>query len=778
MSDIDFRGIAADLTRSADAVCRYLLPGGRRAGKEYIAPGGRSLSINLIKGNWKDFAGEGGADLINLWARERGCSNSEAALRADAWLRTGNEESFERNRPADRDDYRVRVGVPAPPAPQIEPLSEGEVDPYWWTKMTGSPTKVWRYDTVDGEPWAEVYRFDHPGVPGLKAVRPWDPKEQTWQVPKIAAHEKRPLYGLADILAAPHNQPIVITEGEKACDAVRELGVLATTNLGGAAALEMTDWTVLAGRNVIHWRDKDTAGRTQAHKLLDLLRAAEVASCRIVEHPRSAPAGHDAADYPEEERRALLEQAQHSRPVITSRPRLTLADWTSVRYAGAAPPRRYLVDGVIPIGCVSVIAGMGGLGKGLIALNLAYQVAFRAGAGGGMNFSGSGEAWVLGRRVLEGGAAVILAGEDDQGELHNRLSEMDPEGLREKRPGRLFLVPLPNAGGNYPLVRQSGKGTELTEELARLRDELASIPDLRLVILDPLSRFAAADVERNVDASQMLMGALGSIAAELGIAMIIMHHMVKPKTAKELVIKDKAGAREAIRGTGAIVDGSRLTYAFWPETDKSVVLEALSRVGQQVEGDEWRTAIVYGAVVKSNMPHDQQTRGFRRAKSGLLVYDPAIPTPDSPAEPESRATPPWAETFATALDVAARAGWPYSQTSIKKEAASHLPHPFSGWAQNVLAEAAEVCVSLGLLAHYRVGQATHYAKPGAGILTKSQDESRAKQAMAEHFQGSLDDVSWMETIGSVKKWRKAAALPEEKPDQPKRKRRGEHGARR
>jgi hypothetical protein len=86
---IDFDRINAQALISLEAVCRRLLPGGRRDGHEYLALNPRrrdrrlgSFRINLANGRWADFAladkSARGGDPISLVAYVLNISQSEA----------------------------------------------------------------------------------------------------------------------------------------------------------------------------------------------------------------------------------------------------------------------------------------------------------------------------------------------------------------------------------------------------------------------------------------------------------------------------------------------------------------------------------------------------------------------------------------------------------------------------------------------------------------------------------------------------------------------------
>ena len=74
------------------ALLESWLPGGRTQGSEFVAGDlsgapGRSLSVNIDSGVWRDFAGDvGGSDPISLYAAIRVISQADAArASSDDW---------------------------------------------------------------------------------------------------------------------------------------------------------------------------------------------------------------------------------------------------------------------------------------------------------------------------------------------------------------------------------------------------------------------------------------------------------------------------------------------------------------------------------------------------------------------------------------------------------------------------------------------------------------------------------------------------------------------
>jgi hypothetical protein len=77
-----------------------------------------------------------------------------------------------------------------------------------------------------------------------------------------------PLYRLPEIINA---STVVVVEGEKACDALWGIGIVATTTPGGALRASQCDLTPLDGKQVILWPDHDDKGRQHMAEIQRLL---------------------------------------------------------------------------------------------------------------------------------------------------------------------------------------------------------------------------------------------------------------------------------------------------------------------------------------------------------------------------------------------------------------------------------------------------------------------------------------------------------------------------
>ena len=307
------------------------------------------------------------------------------------------------------------------------------------------------------------------------------------------------------------------------------------------------------------------------------------------------------------------EHAVDDKPV----PGIDLLQWTADRYAGEARPISWLCRGTIPLGIAALIAAMGGLGKSYLALDLALQIA--AGVAGLEQ-----PRKILGGRIAIEGTAVVITAEDSFDAVHRRLNRIDPEARRLRRPKRLIVLPLPDAGGPRPLIATNGKTLARTPFFDHLKRQLVQLPELRLVVIDPLQAFVLADVNADPAAAQFLWSAMAELATATGATILLTHHMRKDGM---LRIADGDDAREAIRGTTALVDGARLAYALWKLDD-----EAARPICNTVQIPFERGRIVRGAVVKANDEADHNAHTYARAESGLLVQLEAEPDGGTPEQ--------------------------------------------------------------------------------------------------------------------------------------------------
>ncbi len=162
--------------------------------------------------------------------------------------------------------------------------------------------RVFIYRDEAGRMVGAVLRYNLPDGRKMTPTATWceaDGMPPRWV--DLPFPEPRPLYGL-DLLAARPDAPVLVVEGEKACDAARALlpELVCVTSPGGSNGTRRVDWSPLAGRDVRIWPDADDAGAKYARaiaedgpggRILDLSGLAEAIGGQL-------PKGFDAADVP------------------------------------------------------------------------------------------------------------------------------------------------------------------------------------------------------------------------------------------------------------------------------------------------------------------------------------------------------------------------------------------------------------------------------------------------------------------------------------------------
>lgn len=119
-------------------------------------------------------------------------------------------------------------------------------------------TKLYQYRDTDGEVVAEKGRFE--SLEG-KSFKWRKPGVDGWPSPSGIVLAELPLYGAERISSDPIS-PVYFVEGEKACEACWEQGLMAVTHGGGAGTKDFgKSLEVLKDRDVYLWADNDAPGR-------------------------------------------------------------------------------------------------------------------------------------------------------------------------------------------------------------------------------------------------------------------------------------------------------------------------------------------------------------------------------------------------------------------------------------------------------------------------------------------------------------------------------------
>jgi len=155
----------------------------------------------------------------------------------------------------------------------------------------GKRSGLWTYHNASGEPVGAVVRWDRPD--GSKDIRPVSRRSDgLWYIG--AMPEPRLLYRLPDLSDA---EIVFVCEGEKAADAAKSLGLTSTTSSGGANAAGKTDWSPLAGKQVIILPDADEPGERYAEEVIRLLSSlTPTPTIKVIRLP-GLPAGGDIVEW-------------------------------------------------------------------------------------------------------------------------------------------------------------------------------------------------------------------------------------------------------------------------------------------------------------------------------------------------------------------------------------------------------------------------------------------------------------------------------------------------
>ena len=256
------------------------------------------------------------------------------------------------------------------------------------------------------------------------------------------------------------------------------------------------------------------------------------------------------------------------------------------------PERRYLLDwvdgetgeaeGLFPRGRVGLLAAPGGVGKSFALIDLAVAIAT------GGDWLG---AFPVGAHAA--GRVLLAMGEEDEEEIRRRLwaamkAHDLPPDARKAVAARVVVLPL--AGELCALTCEEREGndsrTPFADALeAELQEAVADEEDgWAALLLDPVSRFAGADAEKDNNAATRFVQALEHLTRLRGRPSIL----AAVHTNKGSREPGAAGATnaEAVRGSSAFVDGARWVAAMSP---------AVGEDGKTADPDR-----VWVGVAKSN----------------------------------------------------------------------------------------------------------------------------------------------------------------------------------
>lgn len=294
----EIKAAAAAALARAEELLPAWLPGGQIRGREYecgnVAGGdGDSCRVNLDTGKWSDFAtNDHGTDLVGLYASINHLGQAEAArelVRQLGMIGGTLKAPQGRKTTAPKADW-----LPVLPVPANAPT------PDFHHYRLGDPVTTWTYRDRQGRVLGHIARFNLPD--GTKEILPLTrcagpAGKMVWRWKSFPT--PRPLYGLDRLSKSEANAPVLLCEGEKACDSAQEIfpGAVAMTWPGGSKAMEKADFTPLSGRSRVNiCPDADKPGFEAALAVAALAKQAGAAEVFILPPPEGVPSGWDLAD--------------------------------------------------------------------------------------------------------------------------------------------------------------------------------------------------------------------------------------------------------------------------------------------------------------------------------------------------------------------------------------------------------------------------------------------------------------------------------------------------
>lgn len=191
---------------------------------------------------------------------------------------------------------------------------------------------------------------------------------------------KRVPYKLPELLRADLSETVYIPEGEKHCDALSKLSLMATTNPFGAGKWKDEYSQYLKDRNVAILPDNDEPGQKHAEDIVRSLQGV-AKSIKILDLPE-LPLKGDVIDWLSDgntkeallvlvEKAKVIDSSRVTSPIDTSV--MMMKDGLPFRALSSFPLREvsYLIEDFIPSGFISTIFGDGGQGKSYLTLYIA-----------------------------------------------------------------------------------------------------------------------------------------------------------------------------------------------------------------------------------------------------------------------------------------------------------------------------------------------------------------------------------------------------------------------
>jgi RecA-family ATPase len=196
-------------------------------------------------------------------------------------------------------------------------------------------------------------------------------------------------------------------------------------------------------------------------------------------------------------------------------------------------------NGVLPLAKAAALIAAGGVGKTIALIQLAISVA-------------TGRDWLGHFRVASPGMVCLALAEEDIAEIRRRIYTVGSSlelTADERAIAASRIVALPLSGTDVRFTDDEGARTA---NLNMFRERLCARSDWKLIVLDPLSRFAGGETEKDNSVATRFVEALESLTTVPGNPTVLVAH----HTAKWSRREAQQGSA-ASRGVTGLTDGVR-----------------------------------------------------------------------------------------------------------------------------------------------------------------------------------------------------------------------------
>jgi putative DNA primase/helicase len=360
-------------------------------------------------------------------------------------------------------------------------------------RMNTEPTKVYQYKDEGGGVLFEVCRYELDG--GKKTFRQRHMNgsdEYKWNLDGV----RRVPYGLPQLLKAPPDKPIFIVEGEKDVQRLFKERLVATTNPGGAGKWRDEYNEPLRGRQVVVLPDNDPPGKAHAEAVARSLQGC-ARSVKILALPELREKG-DVSDWLDAGHTAeeLLKLTATTPDAPRTASRTAGFEFTSLSDLMNEPEIEtdWLVDGMLPVGGISIMAARPKVGKSTLARNLALAVAR------GSHF--------LHRHTTQG-RVLYVALEERRADVARQFARMGAQ--------------------SEPIAIHTGSAPE--RALQALTDAIIEFQP-SLVVIDPLIRFFRFKDANDYNEVYRTLGPIVELSQRTNCHILLLHHTSKLSVAE------------------------------------------------------------------------------------------------------------------------------------------------------------------------------------------------------------------------------------------------------